>query len=112
VNSSAGRLQWLLSRQLPPRIVAAEAASKPKPNSVIHGVRVGVITYSYRGGNINTGEETLKALLEGGLSEVELMDGPIRSFVGIRSRGRRAWPFHQTTSRATFPRILPCAARA
>ena len=93
-----------------PHIVAAETAAKP--NSVIHGVRVGVITYSYRGGNINTGEETLKALLEGGLSEVELMDGPIRSFVGIRSRGRRAWPFHQTTSRATFPRILPCAARA
>ena len=30
----------------------------------IHGVRVGVITYSYRGGNINTAEETLKALLE------------------------------------------------
>jgi sugar phosphate isomerase/epimerase len=58
-----------------PRILAAESASKAKPNSVIHGVRVGVITYSYRGGNINTAEETLKALLEDGLSEVELMGG-------------------------------------
>src|SRR5215813_4607104 len=65
-----------------PHIVAAEAASGAKPNSVIHGVRIGVITYSYRGGNINTAEETLKALLEDGLSEVELMDGPIRSFAG------------------------------
>jgi sugar phosphate isomerase/epimerase len=65
-----------------PHIVAAETA--PKPNSVIHGVRVGVITYSYRGGNINTAEETLKALLEDGLSDVELMDGPIQSFAGIR----------------------------
>src|SRR4029077_17778289 len=75
-----------------PHIVAAEAASKAKPNSVINGVRVGVITYSYRGGNINTAEETLKALLEDGLSEVELMDGPIRSYAGIRSGGRRNRP--------------------
>src|SRR5262245_8101011 len=72
-----------------PHVVAAEAASKAKPNSVIHGVRIGVITYSYRGGNINTAEETLNALIEDGLSEVELMDGPIRSFAGIRGGGRR-----------------------
>src|ERR1051325_1730967 len=64
-----------------PRIAPAETVLKP--NSVIHGVRVGVITYSYRGGNINTAEETLNALLEDGLSEVELMDGPIRSYAGI-----------------------------
>ena len=75
-----------------PHIVAAEAAAKAKPNSVMNGVRVGVITYSYRGGNINTAEETLKALLEDGLSEVELMDGPIRAFAGIRGGGRRGRP--------------------
>lgn len=63
-----------------------------KPNSVIHGVRIGCITYSYRGGNINTAEETLNALLQDGISEVELMDGPIRSYAGIRGAGgpRRA----------------------
>src|SRR5262245_5696319 len=75
-----------------PHILAAEAASKAKPNSVIHGVRVGVITYSYRGGKINSAEETLNALLEDGLSEVELMDGPIRAFAGIRGGGRRGRP--------------------
>ena len=75
-----------------PHIVAAEAASKAKPNSVIHGVRVGVITDSYRGGNINTAEETLKALLEDGLSEVELMDGPIRSFAGATRTGQNTKP--------------------
>src|SRR4051812_25382902 len=75
-----------------PHIVTAAATSKSKPNSIIHGVRVGVITYSYRGGNINTAEETLKALLEDGLSEVELMDGPIRSFAGIQGGGRRGRP--------------------
>src|SRR6476660_3751499 len=75
-----------------PHIGAAEAASKAKPNSVSNGVRGGVITYRYRGGNINTAEETLNALLEDGLSEVELMDGPIRAFAGIRSGGRRERP--------------------
>src|SRR5690349_7963131 len=77
-----------------PRLLAAESAvaGRPagKPNSVFNGVRVGCITYSYRGGKINTAEETLDALLQDGISEVELMDGPIRSFTGMRGgRGRR-----------------------
>ena len=55
-----------------------------KPNSVINGVRIGTITYSYREARINSAEDTLKALLEDGLSEVELMDGPIRSYAGIQ----------------------------
>jgi len=75
-----------------PRLRAADrpGAIQPagKPNSVFNGVRVGCISYSYRGGNINTAEETLQALLQDGLSEVELMDGPIRSFAGIRGGGR------------------------
>jgi len=70
-----------------PGVLAAETVSRTKPNSIINGVCIGVITYSYRGGNINTAEETLQALLEDGLSEVELMDGPIRSYAGIRSGG-------------------------
>jgi sugar phosphate isomerase/epimerase len=81
--------QFTAGAAVGPRIWAAETAPHAKPNSVFHGVRIGAITYSYRGGDVNTAEETLKALLEDGLSEVELMDGPIRSFVGIRSAGRR-----------------------
>jgi sugar phosphate isomerase/epimerase len=54
-----------------------------RPNSVINGVRIGCITYSYRDARINTAEDTLKALLANGLSEVELIDGPIRSYAGI-----------------------------
>jgi sugar phosphate isomerase/epimerase len=67
------------------RAVAADDAPAPagKPNSVINGVRIGCITYSYRDDRINSAEDTLKALLADGLSEVELMDGPIRSFAGI-----------------------------
>ncbi|HWE35753.1 MAG TPA: sugar phosphate isomerase/epimerase [Isosphaeraceae bacterium] len=63
-----------------PRGVRGDDAAKP--NSVFHGVRIGCITYSYRG-YVETAEATLKALIEDGLSEVELMDGPIRSFAGM-----------------------------
>src|SRR5436309_7105437 len=58
-----------------------------KPNSVFNGVRIGCITYSYRGGP-NTAEYTLDCLLKDGLSETELMDGPIRSFAGMTGGGR------------------------
>ena len=70
----------------------ARAADAPKPNSVFGGVHIGAITYSYRGG-VDTAEYTLDCLLKDGLSETELMDGPIRSFAGITGggggRGRR-----------------------
>lgn len=58
-----------------------------KPNSVFNGVRIGCITYSYRGGP-TTAEYTLECLLKDGLSETELMDGPIRAFAGIAGSGR------------------------
>jgi sugar phosphate isomerase/epimerase len=56
------------------------AAADGKPNSVFGGVTIGINTYSYRGGSINTAEETLKALIEDGLSECELKDGPLRAY--------------------------------
>src|SRR4029453_9053981 len=61
---------------------ASFSADPAKPNSVINGVRVGCITYSYRGG-ADTAEYTLECLLKDGLSETELMDGPIRSYGGL-----------------------------
>src|SRR5829696_6687556 len=64
-------------------------AAETKPNSVFNGVRVGCITYSYRGG-ADTAEYTLECLLKDGISETELMDGPIRSYAGIAgARGRK-----------------------
>src|SRR5262249_44640741 len=62
-------------------------ANEAKPNSVFGCVRVGCITYSYRGG-ADTAEFTLDCLLKDGLSETELMDGPIRSYAGIAGRRR------------------------
>lgn len=59
------------------------AAASARPNSVFNGVRIGCITYSYRDLRINSAQDTLKVLLEDGLSEVELMGGPIESYAGI-----------------------------
>lgn len=67
-----------------PRLASAAA----NPCSVFNGVRIGCITYSYRS-MANTADETLKALLQDGLSEVELMGGPIQQFAGIAGGGGR-----------------------
>lgn len=63
-------------------------AAETKPNSVFGGVRIGAITYSYRGGP-DTAEYALECLLKDGLSETELMDGPIRSYAGLPARAGR-----------------------
>jgi hypothetical protein len=59
------------------------ASAAEKPNSVFNGVRVGCITYSYRS-MAKTAEETLKALVDCGISETELMGGPTQLFAGIK----------------------------
>jgi len=53
-----------------------------KPNSLIDGVQIGTITYSYRQMPDQSAEATLKYLLDGGLSACELMDGPAETFAG------------------------------
>ena len=70
---------------LPGRVTAADAAFRPatgRPNSVINGVRIGCISYSYRR-DLTTAEEILKALIQDGLSEVELMGAPIQAYAGF-----------------------------
>ena len=60
-----------------------------KPSSVFNGVRIGCITYSYRS-MAKTAQETLKALLDDGISETELMGGPIQDFAGIKGKATDA----------------------
>ena len=62
-------------------------AAGVKPNSVFDGVRIGVITYSYRGVE-TTAQGTLQALLKSGVSEVELMSGPVDDYVGLAGGAR------------------------
>ncbi|MBM3879528.1 MAG: sugar phosphate isomerase/epimerase [Verrucomicrobia bacterium] len=78
----------------------AAAAERAKPNSVFHGVRIGCITYSYHDG-IRTAEDTLRAPIQNGLSEVELMGGPIEAYAGLRAgggRGSRGEPAEQAAT--------------
>jgi sugar phosphate isomerase/epimerase len=59
------------------------AFAQGKPNSLIEGVQIGTITYSYRSMPDQSAEATLRYIVESGISAVELMGGPIESFAGI-----------------------------
>jgi sugar phosphate isomerase/epimerase len=59
------------------------AFAQAKPNSLIDGVQIGTITYSYRQMEDQSAEATLKYILDSGISAVEIMNGPVESFAGI-----------------------------
>ena len=61
-----------------------------KPNSLFNGVQIGTITYSFRGMPDQSGEATLKYVVDSGLSATELMDGPAENFLGSPNRGGAA----------------------
>jgi sugar phosphate isomerase/epimerase len=63
-----------------------------KPNSVINGVQIGTITYSYRSMPDQSAEATLKYIVDSGISGIELMGGPVESFAGAPTSGRAAGP--------------------
>ena len=89
---------------------AAAADAVAKPNSVIDGVRIGCITYSYRG-HITTAEDTLAALIKSGISETELMDGPIKAYTGIGGGARtgKAAPVAPPTDAQREAQLAKCA---
>ena len=53
-----------------------------KPNSLIDGVQIGVITYSFREMPDQSAEATLQYVLDSGISAIELMGDPIEAFAG------------------------------
>lgn len=53
-----------------------------KPNSLVNGVQLGVITYSYRDMPDQSAEAVLKYVLDSGISAIELMGGPVERFAG------------------------------
>ena len=59
------------------------AFAQAKPNSLVNGVQIGTITYSYRQMPDQSAEATLKYILDSGISAVELMGGPAETFAGI-----------------------------
>ncbi len=94
-NGAISRRQWLGGAVAAAgvvlvggRAVSAANASAPapaKPNSVFDGVRIGTITYSYRGVE-TTAAGTLQAVLKSGISEIELMSGVVDDYVGLSSQ--------------------------
>ncbi len=54
-----------------------------KPNSLINGVQIGAITYSFRSMPDQSAEGTLQYVVDSGISAIELMGGPAESFAGI-----------------------------
>src|SRR6188472_1886085 len=59
------------------------AFAQAKPNSLINGVQIGTITYSYRSMPDQSAEATLKYIVDSGISAVELMGDPAESFAGM-----------------------------
>ena len=68
------------------------AFAQAKPNSLINGVQIGTITYSYRAMPDQSAEAVLKYVLDSGISAIELMGGPVESFAGAPASGRGGGP--------------------
>ncbi len=66
-----------------------------KPKSLISGVKIGVITYSFRDLPDQSAEATLNYILDSGISATELMGGPAESFAGA--------PKNTVDLRSVFP---------
>ena len=85
-----------------------------RPNSVIEGVHIGTITYSYRSMPDQSAEATLKYILDSGISAIELMNGPAESFAGAPQgargggggrRGESPTPEQQAAQREAAERL-------
>ncbi|MEP3207934.1 MAG: TIM barrel protein [Maribacter sp.] len=67
-----------------PSLFSAPAILKhyKKPNSLINGVQIGVITYSFRSMKDQAAEATLKYILDCGINAIELIGDPAETFAG------------------------------
>src|SRR2546422_10797456 len=78
--------------------ISSILSAAERPNSLISGVQIGTITYSYRSMPDQSAEATLKYIVDSGISAIELMNGPAESYAGAPSGrgggggGRRGQP--------------------
>jgi sugar phosphate isomerase/epimerase len=59
-----------------------------KPHSVINGVNIGTITYSYRSMPDQSAEAILRYVVDSGISQIEFMGGPVEAFAGAPAVAR------------------------
>jgi sugar phosphate isomerase/epimerase len=84
------------------RSLGATVLGQARPNSLVSGVQLGAITYSYRSMPDQSAEATLRYLVDSGISACELMSTPAERFAGMptpnrgggrgRGRGGRSQP--------------------
>jgi sugar phosphate isomerase/epimerase len=87
------------------------AFAQAKPNSMIDGVQIGTITYSYRSMPEQTADATLKYVVDSGISAIELMGGPVESFAGAPSTGRGGGPGGGRGGRSGAPPVTEGARK-
>ena len=61
-----------------------------KPNSVVNGVNLGTITYSYRSMPDQRAEAILRYVVDSGISQIEFMGAPVEAFGGAPQMPRGA----------------------
>jgi sugar phosphate isomerase/epimerase len=86
------------------------AFAQAKPNSILNGVHIGTITYSYRSMLDQSAEALLRYIVASGISEIELMGQPAEQFAGApqtargggrgRGRGQPLTPEQQAAQQA------------
>ena len=59
-----------------------DAFADSKPNSLINGVHVSTITYSYRSMPDQSAEAILRYVVNSGINAIEFMGGPVEAFAG------------------------------
>ena len=93
-------------------LAAIPALQLPRrPNSVINGVNVGTITYSYRSMPDQSAEAILRYIVDSGISQIEFMGGPVEAFAGAPrppaggGRGAPQTPEQQAAQREHAQRL-------
>ena len=71
------------------RALAGVLAQPSRPSSLINGVQIGVITYSYRAMPEQGADAVLRYVQESGISAVELMGSAIEAYAGAPAMPRR-----------------------
>lgn len=59
--------------------------AQARPNSLINGVQIGTITYSFRSMPDQSAEGTLMNTVASGISAIELMGGPVTDYARVRT---------------------------
>jgi sugar phosphate isomerase/epimerase len=65
-----------------PSVFGVPAYHKNSPSSLINGVQIGVITYSFREMPDQSAQAILQYVLDSGISAIELMGDPVEIFAG------------------------------